>query len=361
MQKYENLDIYDENRWQDELRGRVIQAADLDRYIRLSDEEKRNIISVTKQFKMAITPYYLSLMDQDDPDCPIRKQVVPSIEELNFKEEELDDPLGENKHSPVARLVHRYPDRVLIFPTYECAAYCRHCFRRNVVGGKEYMTNNEMKNVLYYLETHNEIKEVILTGGDPLIISNDRLEELLLNIRRVTHVRILRIHSRLFVTLPFRITNSLVKILKSVQPIYMMAHVNHSKEITVEFKRAVTKISEAGIPIFSQTVLLKGINDDVQVLKDLFYGLVEAGVKPYYLHRCDLARGIAHFRTNIQKGIDLIRQLRGFISGLCIPCYMVEMPDGHGKVPLVYNYIRRYGEEMTHYESYDGNVYSPLG
>ncbi|MFH1829688.1 MAG: KamA family radical SAM protein [Pseudomonadota bacterium] len=326
------------DKWQTELAQSITSVHELEKKICLSETEKTNIELITKIFKIRITPFYLSLMDKNNPDCPIRKQAIPSLEELDFKMEELEDPLGDDRYSPVPRLTHRYPDRVLIFPTYECATYCRHCFRRRIVGRNDQeMTKEEMKCILTYIQNHNEINEVILTGGDPLLLKDEVLKELLLKIRSIHHVRILRIHTRLFVTLPHRITHELKSILKKAKPLYIVIHVNHFNEISAQFRRAVRGIAEAGIPILSQSVLLKGINDDVQSLRKLFSGLIEASVKPYYLHYCDLARGISHFRTPIQKGSELLKQLRGSVSGLCIPYYMVESVGGHGKVPVLYN------------------------
>lgn len=344
--------------WQKQFKNRITSVSGLERELSITEKEKREINSVTQLFKMSITPFYLNMIDRSNPNCPIRKQAIPSAEELYFKPEELDDPLGDNRHSPVARLTHRYPDRVLVFPTYECAAYCRHCFRRRIVGSiDKSITEKEINDIVNYIQNHKEIKEVIFTGGDPLMLADSKLKKMFSKVRTVSHVRILRIHTRVMVTLPQRITPKLTSLLRSIKPLYLIVHINHVKEISSEFKRAVRCVADAGIPIFSQSVLLRGINDDVQSLKDLFYGLVEVGVKPYYLHHCDLARGISHFRTGVKEGVDLLKQLRGYISGICIPYYMVETTGGHGKVPVVYNYIRREQSTMIEIENYDGCIY----
>lgn len=345
--------------WQRELQGRITTVEELAKKIPLTAQEIENIRVVTKRFRMSITPYYLSLIDKNDPNCPIRKQAIPSINEVNFRSEELADPLGDEKRSPIKGITHRYPDRLLIYPTYHCAMYCRHCFRRRIVGQcDKSLTRKDLDRAVDYIREHKEIKEVILTGGDPLTCSDKELKDLLFKIRKIKHVRFLRIHTRVLVTLPSRITPKLVKILKKARPLCIITHVNHSKEITPQFKKAANRILEAGIPLFDQSVLLKGVNDNVQTLKNLFYDLLEAGVKPYYLHQCDLAQGISHFRTSVKKGINLLRQLRGFISGLCIPFYMIDTPGGYGKVPISYNYIKDYKGKNIKLETYNGGVHS---
>lgn len=347
-----------DSQWQEDLKNRITSVEQLKKIINMSHEEEANIYSVAQKFKIGITSFLLSLADADNPNCPIRKQIIPSVEELHSKPEESDDPLGDKRSSPVYGLTHRYPDRVLVYPTYECATYCRHCFRRKKVGHCDgRLSDEKTNNILNYLWDHKEINEVILTGGDPLTLDDNKLKNLFFNIRSLHHIRVLRIHTRIFVSLPSRITHNLVKILKSVQPLYIIVQVNHAKEISSLFKQAVEKISRAGIPILCQSVLLKNVNDDVQTLKSLFYSLVELGVKPYYLHHCDLARGISHFRTNIQKGVELLKQLRGSISGLCIPYYMVETTGGHGKVPIIYNYVKSRNETLTEIENYNGQIY----
>jgi len=297
------------------------------------------------------------LIDKKNPNCPIRKQAIPSSNELISRAEELIDPLGDIKRSPIKGVTHRYPDRVLFYPTYQCAMYCRHCFRRRVVGQSDQtLTPAEVDRAISYIAKHKRIREVILTGGDPLFLRDEYLQDLLLRLKDIEHLFWIRIHTRVFVTLPSRITKNLVKILKQAKPLYIVTHANHPKEITPEFKKAVERISNAGITMLNQSVLLKGINNNLRTMKNLFYELLKAGVKPYYLHQCDLAEGVSHFRTDVQSGIDLLRQLRGFVSGLCVPFYMIDTPNGYGKVPVSHNYVRSYQNKVLQLETFKGDV-----
>lgn len=344
-------------KWQRLLAQRITTVEELAKKIKLTEKEKEEIKKVTSKFRMGISPYYLSLINQNDPNCPIRKQAVPSINELCVRKEELVDPLGDEKRSPIKGITHRYPDRALIFPTYQCFSYCRHCFRRRIVGQvDETLTQKEIEKALNYIQNHKEIKEIILTGGDPLFLSDKQLSGLLGKLKKIKHLRWLRIHTRAFVTFPYRITPSLVKILKSAKPLYIVVHVNHPKEITPQFKKAVDRVLKTGIPILNQGVLLKGINDNLETLKELSYRLLESGVKPYYLHQCDLAQGISHFRASVKTGIKLLRQLRGFVSGLCIPFYMIDTPGGFGKVPVDYNYVKSYKRKVIKLETFRGKI-----
>jgi lysine 2,3-aminomutase len=344
-------------RWQEELANRITTIDQLAAKINLNEQEIEDLKKLNGKFKMSITPYYLSLADKEDRNCPIRKQAIPVIDELNIRSEELEDPLGDDVRSPIKGITHRYPDRVLLYPTYNCAMYCRHCFRRRIVSQTDKtLTPQEMTRAIEYIEEHPEIKEVILTGGDPLLLSDQQLEDLLGKIKAIDHVKWIRIHTRVYVTLPYRITPNLIKILASVRPLVIVTHVNHAKEITPEFKEAVDKTLKAGIMLLDQSVLLKGINDNVESLKNLFYGLLEAGVKPYYLHQCDLAQGISHFRTTVETGIKLLRQLRGFITGIGLPVYIIDTPGGYGKVPVDYNYIKEYKDKIVKLETFKGDI-----
>lgn len=344
-------------RWQKELANGIRTTEQLAKKIKLSPVEIVGAQKATEKFRMFITPYYLGLIDKNNLDCPIRKQTIPSVKELKIREEELRDPLGDERKSPVKGITHRYPDRVLFYLTYQCASYCRHCFRRRIVGQRDKaLTPKEIKKAIDYIKKHSQIKEVILTGGDPLFLPDAILENILRKLKQIKHVKWLRIHTRTFVNLPYRFTPKLIKILKSARPLYVVTHVNHPKEITPQFKHAVDRAQNAGIIVLNQGVLLKGINDDVEILKELFYGLLEAGVKPYYLHQCDLATGIGHFRTSVGKGIRLLRQLRGFISGLAIPFYMIDTPGGYGKVPVDYNYMKSYKNKIVELETFKGEI-----
>jgi len=344
-------------RWQKEIASAITTVEELSKKIKLTQKEIEDIKKVTGKFRMRITPYYLSLIDKNNPNCPIKKQAVPSINELCVRNEELIDPLGDEKRSPIKGITHRYPDRLLIYPTYCCASYCRHCFRRRIVGQVDkILTPKEMDKAINYIKKHKEVKEVVLTGGDPLILPDEKIGDLLRRLKKIKHLRWLRIHTRVFVTLPYRITPGLVKILKSVKPLYIVTHVNHPKEITPQFKKAVEMVAQAGIPIFDQSVLLKGINDNLETLKELFYKLLEAGVKPYYLHQCDLAQGISHFRTSVKTGIEILRKMRGFVTGLAIPFYMIDTPGGYGKVPVSYNFVKSYKNKVIKLETFKGKI-----
>jgi len=315
--------------------NRIITVGELDRRIGLTEEEKKNIVKVTGKFRMGITPYYLGLIDKKNPNCPIRKQAVPSVNELNILEGELDDPIGDICHSPVKGIVHRYPNRVLLFPTYVCASYCRHCFRRRIVGRNDRsLSSADLKIAIQYIGSHPEITEVILSGGDPLLLTDESLEPILKSIKMIRHVRWIRIHTRVLATLPHRITSRLIKILKGAKPVIIVTHLNHSKEITPLMRKAVKRISDAGMMLLNQSVLLKGVNDNAEILRDLFAGLTECGVKPYYLHQCDPAKGISHFKVPLKKGIRIMKELRESLPGVCLPIYMVEIPEGRGKMPV---------------------------
>lgn len=320
--------------WRKQVTRRITTADELKRKIRLSEEDSKNLSVVTEKFRMGITPYYLGIIDKNDPGCPIRKQAVPSVEELIVREGELDDPIGDMVHSPVEGVVHRYPDRALLFPTYECASYCRHCFRRRIAGGKDKsLSEAELKKAIDYIAAHDEIIEVILSGGDPLMLDDVAMDGVFKSLTGIGHVKWIRIHTRVFVTLPQRITSGLVRIFGKYRPIIVI-HANHPKELTPEFGRAVAAARGAGVMFLSQSVLLRGVNDSVSVLKELFMGLVECGVKPYYLHHCDAAKGIGHFRVSLREGKELMKALRKSVPGVCMPVYMMEIPGGKGKTPV---------------------------
>ncbi len=321
--------------WKKQILNRITTVGELDRRIALTEEEKKNIEEVTGKFRMGITPYYLGLIDKNNPDCPIRKQAVPSINELNILEGEFDDPIGDIIHSPVKGIVHRYQERVLLFPTYECATYCRHCFRRRIAGRNDRsLSSAELKIAIQYIRSHAEITEVILSGGDPLLLTDESLETILKSIKKIRHVRWIRIHTRVLATLPHRITPRLIKILKGAKPVIIVTHLNHSKEITPLMRKAVKRIGDAGMMLLNQSVLLKGVNDNAKILRDLFTDLTECGVKPYYLHQCDSAKGISHFKVPLKKGIGIMKELRESMPGVCMPIYMVEIPGGRGKIPV---------------------------
>jgi len=298
---------------------------------------------VAARYAVAVPPALAALVDRNDPNDPIARQFVPSADELDVRAEENADPIGDHAHSPVEGIVHRYPDRVLLKLTHVCAVYCRFCFRREMVGpGKpNALSAQAYRRALDYIAAHPEIWEVILTGGDPLIASARRLSETLRALAAIDHVRVLRIHTRMPVAAPEVITPALVRALKvKGKPTYVAVHVNHARELGRDQRAAIARLADAGIPLLGQAVLLKGVNDTVEALEALMRALVECRVRPYYLHHADLAPGTAHLRTDIETGQTLMRALRGRVSGLCQPEYVLDIPGGHGKAPIGPNYLK---------------------
>ncbi len=328
------------NDWHWQLRNRITSFEILRKYIDLLPEEDAIDQSRNVSFRMAITPYYLSLIDHKNPHDPVRLQAIPRINEALITNSDLQDPLDEDVDSPVPGMTHRYPDRVLLMITDQCSMYCRHCTRRRKAGEKDApMPREDVDAAIEYIHRHPEIRDVILSGGDPFTLSDERLDEILGKIYRIEHVDIIRIGTRTPVVLPQRITASLIRVLKQYQPIWINTHFNHSNEITPEVIGAVVKLVDNGFPVSNQSVLLKGINDNVDVMKNLVQQLVKNRVRPYYIYQCDLSIGIAHFRTPVSKGIEIMESLRGHTSGLCIPTYVVDAPGGGGKIPVMPNYI----------------------
>jgi lysine 2,3-aminomutase len=283
----------------------------------------------------AITPALADLIDRDDPADPIARQFLPDARERDVAPEELADPIGDERFSPVKGIVHRYPDRVLLKPTLACPAYCRFCFRRETVGtAKSTLTAMELRAALTYIEAHPEIWEVILSGGDPLALSPRRLGRIVRRIDEIAHVEVVRIHTRVPIADPPRIGDALIAALRAEKPVYVVVHCNHAKELSSASRAALARLADAGHPLLAQTVLLKGVNDDPATMESLMRALVRNRVKPYYLHHADLAPGTAHFRTSLADGQAILRALRGRVSGLCQPTYVLDIPGGHGKVPV---------------------------
>jgi len=316
----------------------------------ITPEERAALESVAARYAVAVPPALAALIDRDDLNDPIARQFIPSIAELDQRPEEDVDPIGDNSRSPVEGIVHRYPDRVLLKLTAVCAVYCRFCFRREMVGpGKPgALSPAAIRGALDYIRNDPNIWEVILTGGDPLVLSARRLRAVMKDLSAIEHVRIVRIHTRLPVADPERLTPELVRAMRAKgkggdKPVYVAVHINHPRELTAEARAALARMADAGLVLLGQSVLLKGVNDDAQVLADLMRALVECRVKPYYLHHGDLAPGTSHLRTDIATGQALMRQLRGRLSGLCQPTYMLDIPGGHGKSPLGPSYTERVG------------------
>ncbi len=295
---------------------------------------------VAARYAVAITPTMAALIDPADPDDPIARQFIPSAEELEHRPEELADPIGDNIHRPVKGIVHRYPDRVLLKPIHVCPVYCRFCFRREMVGpGGEALTADELEEALGYIAGHPEIFEVIVTGGDPFMLSARRLKDLVERLSAIPHLGVIRIHSRVPIVDPERLDEALVAALETEKGLYVVIHADHPREVTEAAAAAIRRLTRAGIAVLGQTALLKGVNDDAAVLADLFRRLVALRVKPYYLHHADLAPGTARFRTSIETGQAVMTALRGRVSGLCQPTYVLDLPGGHGKVPIGPSYL----------------------
>jgi lysine 2,3-aminomutase len=353
--------------WQDwhwQLANRIRTLEELRILIHLTPDEEAGVQRATERFRMEITPYFAKLMDPNDSSCPIRRQVIPSAAELVVTPSERKDPLAEKKHTPVPGIIHRYPDRVLFFPTIHCASYCRFCTRSRIVGHvEETVPFNELEPAFEYLRTHREIRDVVISGGDPLTIGDAKLNYLISRLRAIEHLEIVRIHTRVPIFLPQRITAELTDMLKKYHPLFMSIHVNHPKEITPEAADACTRLADAGIPLGGQTVLLKGINDDVHTMKKLMHELLKVRIRPYYLNHCDLVAGTSHMRANVATGIAIIENLRGHTSGYAVPTFVIDTPEGGGKIPLAPEYLvsnkkghivlRNYRDEIYEYVDED--------
>jgi len=316
----------------------------------VAPERRQAIEKVATRYAVALPESLAGLIDGNDPDDPIARQFVPDVAELDHRPEELVDPIGDDAHSPVEGIVHRYPDRVLLKLTHICAVYCRFCFRREMVGpGRAAgLSPRALTAALDYIHSRPEIWEVILTGGDPLILSPRRLRAVMKDLAAIDHVKIVRIHTRMPVAEPNQVTADLVRALKiKGKATYVAVHVNHPRELTADARAACARLADAGIPLLSQTVLLAGVNDAPDVMGELMRALVECRIKPYYLHHGDLAPGTSHLRTDIATGQELMRGLRGRVSGLCQPTYVLDIPGGHGKSPIGPNYVTRWESDET--------------
>jgi len=335
-------DVPDElwNDWKWQIRNRIEDLDALKKYIDLTAAEEEGVEKCLRTMRMAVTPYYLSLIVPDDPDDPIRRQCIPTALEMHEAKADLLDPLHEDADSPVPNLTHRYPDRVLMLVTDQCQMYCRHCTRRRFAGQTDAMTPVDIVDrQVEYINSHPEIRDVLLSGGDPLTLSDDRLEDILRKLREIEHVEIVRIGSRIPSVMPQRVTSELCSMLRKYHPIWLNTQFNHPSEITPEASEACEMLADAGIPLGNQTVLLAGVNDCVHVMKELVQKLVRIRVRPYYIYQCDLSIGLEHFRTPVSKGIEIIEGLRGHTSGFCVPTFVVDAPGGGGKIPVMPDYL----------------------
>ena len=321
--------------WQEELRRGAHSVGDLVARGLIAPEAAAALGEVVERFELLVPDHYLRLIDRDDPACPIRLQAIPDLAELRTHRLEVDDPIGDGPHTRTPILVHRYPDRVLLFPTLRCPMMCRHCFRKVRLNDAEPVSlRSDLPEAIAWLREHPAVREVILSGGDPLMLSDRRLDEVLTAVRSVPTVRLLRLHTRALAALPQRFDGGLAAVLRRHRPVALVAHVNHARELTPEADRALEDLADAGVPVLSQTVLLRGVNDDSEALEGLLRGLWERGVRPYYLHHPDLVVGTGHLRVSIDRGLALVRGLRGRLPGPAIPTYVIDIPGGLGKVPL---------------------------
>ncbi len=365
MEQYQQTELWKNvkpeewNNWKWQVANRITTLEELQKVIRLTPDEEEGIKNCLKTLRIAITPYYASLMDPDDPNCPVRKQAVPVIWELETSNCDLPDPLAEDSDSPVPGLTHRYPDRVLFLVTDQCSMYCRHCTRRRIAGSTDKsMPDENIEKSLEYIRKTPAVRDVILSGGDSLLINEDKLEYILHMLRKIPHVEIIRIGTRTPVVLPQRITEELCGLIRKYHPIFLNTHFNHPKEVTVESINACTKLADAGVPLGNQTVLLKGVNDCPHIIKKLNHLLLKMRVRPYYLYQCDLSEGLEHFRTTVSAGIEIIERLRGHTSGLAVPTYVIDAPGGGGKIPVFPQYLVSQSREKVILRNYEGVIAS---
>lgn len=326
--------------------------------IKFDDKEKEFYENTCKKFPLSITPYYLSLIDVDDYKYdPVFKQSFPSREELIINRYDMKDPLSEDKDSPVEGITHRYPDRVLFHISNICSMYCRHCTRKRKVGDVDYIPNRDtIEKGLKYLRNTSVVRDVLLSGGDPLMLSDEYLEWILMELRKIPHIEIIRIGTRMPVVLPFRITEKLVNMLKKYQPIWINTHFNHPREITASSQDALKKLADGGFPLGNQSVLLSGVNDCSRIMRKLVHKLVQNRVRPYYLYQCDLSEGLEHFRTPVGKGIEIIENLIGHTSGFAVPTYVIDAPGGGGKIPVMPNYLISWSTNKVILRNFEGVI-----
>ena len=343
-------------RWQ--LRNRVSTLAQLEEMLDLTEEERAGLLLTGTKLSTAVTPHFFNLIERDDPACPIRRQVIPRIEESLDDPEEMVDPCGEDSHMPVPGLVHRYPDRVLFLVTDRCASYCRYCTRSRVVSGAgEQHLETDFEHAFEYLARHTEVRDVLLSGGDPLLLADSRLEEILRRLRAIPHIEFLRIGTRVPVFLPQRVTPELCGLLRQFHPLWMSVHVNHPRELTTEVRDALGRLADAGIPLGNQSVLLRGVNDSVEVQRALVQKLLRCRVRPYYLYQCDPVRGTAHLRTTVEEGIRIIEGLRGHTTGYAVPQFVIDAPGGGGKVPVNPDYVVSRSPSHVVLRNYEGKEF----
>jgi lysine 2,3-aminomutase len=346
---------WDDWKWQ--LENRIDTVEKIKKIINITPQEEKDIAAVLEKFRMGITPYYAAHMGKDDPKDPIRMQAVPTIAETHISSADMLDPLHEDTDSPAPGLTHRYPDRVLFLITDQCSMYCRHCTRRRFAGQAD--NDVSMDNVdkcIEYIRNTPQVRDVLLSGGDCLLVSDSKLEYIIKKLREIPHVEIIRLGSRTPVVCPQRITDDLVNMLKKYHPIWLNTHFNHPKEFTDETREALRKLADAGIPLGNQSVLMRGINDCPHIMRDLVHELVKNRVRPYYIYQCDLSLGIEHFRTSVGKGIEIMESLRGHTSGYAVPTFVVDAPGGGGKIPVAPNYLISQSSDKVILRNFEGVI-----
>jgi lysine 2,3-aminomutase len=365
MRSYKDISLWknvtkkqwDDWKWQ--VQNRITTVDQLKEVVNLTPDEEAGVHESLKILRMAISPYFAMLMDPDDPHDPIRMQAVPTIQETDFSASDMEDPLFEDIDSPVHGLTHRYPDRVLFLITDMCGNYCRHCTRRRMAGQTDHQMSREtIDAAIKYIKGHKEIRDVLISGGDGLLVSDEFLEDIIKQLRAIDHVEIVRLGSRAPCTLPQRITPELCKMLSKYHPIWLNTHFNHPKEITPESKRAVEMLVDHGIPVGNQSVLLKGINDCPTIMKKLVHELVKIRCRPYYYYQCDLSKGLEHFRTSVEKGIEIAEALRGHTSGFAVPTFILDGPGGGGKIPISPQYLISMSDKRVVLRNYEGGIFS---
>lgn len=349
----------DWNDWRWQLKNRITSLEHLERLMpTLSPEEHAGILLANTKLAMAITPYFFNLIDPADENCPIRWQVIPRVEETHTAPWEMSDPCGEDEHSPVPGLVHRYPDRVLFLVTDRCASYCRYCTRSRLVSNASgYDFHPEFEKQIDYIRGNPNVRDVLLSGGDPLLLSDDKLEYLLGRLREIPHVEFLRIGSRIPIFLPQRVTPELCAMLKKHHPLFMSIHCNHPRELTSEVREALGRLADAGVPLGNQSVLLRHVNDDLTVMRALMQKLLMCRVKPYYLYQCDLIAGSAHLRASVRKGLEVMEGLRGHTTGYAVPQYVIDAPGGGGKVPVNPDYLLSRNADRVIIRNFEGRLF----
>lgn len=345
--------------WRWQLKHRITSVEQLSQLLPLlTAAERAGAILARSKLAMAITPYFFNLIDPADPECPIRRQVIPRADETSVAPWEMADPCGEDAHSPIPGLVHRYPDRVLFLVTDRCAAYCRYCTRSRLVSNATgYDFHADFDRQLAYIASHTEVRDVLLSGGDPLLFSDEKLEYLLARLRAIPHVEFLRIGTRIPIFLPQRITPELCAMLRQFHPLFLSVHSNHPRELTTEVRDALGRLADAGIPLGNQSVLLRHVNDDPGIMKAHVHKLLRCRVRPYYIYQCDLIAGSAHLRTSVRKGLEIMQSLRGHTTGYAVPQYVIDAPGGGGKVPINPEYVLSHNRDRVVIRNFEGRVF----